>query len=102
MTNLSNRQYPMLRTFVKASSDYYMTIEEAQVYDQRPFRSMLIRKYIAYKPGKGFHLTKEGRKHWEEFERTEIFRQNPNMPLTSFFDAADYARPQRRQLHAVA
>lgn len=90
MTRLSNRQYPMLRTFATAPAGQYMTIEEAQVFDQRPFRSMLVHKWIAYKPGAGFHITRAGRDAWHEFEMTEIFRANPLAPLTSLFDPADY------------
>lgn len=101
MTTLSNRQYPMLKTFID-DPDHYMTIEEAQRYDQRPFRSMLIRKYIAFRPGKGFHITKEGREHWLEFERTEIWRKNEHAPLTSFFDVTAYGLPKPRALHRVA
>jgi hypothetical protein len=60
MTRLSNRQYPMLQALYDQGINGRMTIEEAQAYDQRPFRSMLIRKWCAYKPGKGFHITREG------------------------------------------
>lgn len=90
MTRLSNRQYPMLRAFTDEASDFYMGTEEAARFDQRPFRSMLIRKYISYRPGKGFHLTKEGRAAYQEFLETDILRQNPNLPLTAYFDAAAY------------
>jgi|SRR5579862_571220 len=104
MITLSNRQYPMMKAFID-NPDSYMTIEEAQRYDQRPFRSMLIRRYIAYRPGKGFHITKEGREHWREFESTEIWRQNPLLPLTAYFDPTAYGlkhEPKPRALHRVA
>jgi len=83
MTRLSAMQYPMLETF---ASGIFMSIEEAQHYDQRPFRSMLIRQWIAYKPGRGFHITATGRKAHDEFHHTGIARKNPTMPLTRYFD----------------
>ena len=83
MTRLSNMQYPMLETF---ASGLYMSISDAMHYDQRPFRSMLIRRWIAFKPGRGFHITQEGRKAHAEFHNTEIGRKNPMLPLTKYFD----------------
>jgi hypothetical protein len=99
MTRLSNRQYPMLEIF---SSGVYMRIEEAQIFDQRPFRSMLIRGWIAYKPGRGFHITAEGRKAHEEFHHTEINRKDPTLPLTKFFDPTAHGLPGRQKLRIVA
>lgn len=87
MTRLSNRQYPMLEIF---ASGVYMRIEEAQIFDQRPFRSMLIRGWVAYKPGRGFHITADGRKARDEFHHTEISRKNPLLPLTAYFDPTAY------------
>jgi hypothetical protein len=90
MTRLSNRQYPMLRAFAATLRDFHMPIAEAQKYDQRPFRSMLVRRWIAYRPGRGFHITKEGRAAWDEFQAGEIWRKNPSLPLTRYFDPAAY------------
>jgi len=90
MTRLSNRQYPMLRVFIEGGPQFYMSIEQAQRYDQRPFRSMLIRGWIAYRPGKGFHGTREGAAAWVEFHETEIARKNPTLPLTAYFDPTAY------------
>ena len=87
MTRLSNRQRPMLEAFMDGE---YMNIQEAQKYDQRPFRSMLIRKWIAYHPGRGFRVTKEGAAAWKEFHETEIWRKNPTLPLTALFDPTAY------------
>lgn len=105
MTRLSNRQYPMLHTFATAPSTYFMTIDEARGYDQRPFRSMLIQKWIDYKKGKGFYITKEGRRAWYEFGNTDISRKHPELPLTKVFDPEIYGlaiakrpKPQRPQL----
>jgi len=101
--SLSPRQYPMLKTF---ATGIYMSIEQAQHYDQRPFRSMLIQGWIAYRFGRGFHITPEGRKAFDVFHHTEIGRKNPLMPLTSFFDPTAYGLKQteraRANLHAVA
>lgn len=87
MTRLSNLQFPMLETL---STGVYLSISEAQHFDQRPFRSMLIRGYVAYKPGRGFHITQEGRKAHEEFHHSSIQRKNPSLPLTAYFDPTAY------------
>jgi hypothetical protein len=94
MTRLSNRQFPMLQAFIDNGSDHYMSITEAQTFDQRPFRSMLIQKWIAYTPGRGFHITRKGRDAWHEFHATNIIRKNPFAQLTKYFDLTQY--PQRR------
>jgi hypothetical protein len=90
MINLSNRGYPMLKTFADENANFSMTIDQAQHYDQRPFRSMLMRGWIAYKPGKGFILTKDGRRAWEQFLSTDIGRKNWEAPLTAYFDPNAY------------
>ena len=90
MTRLSNRQYPMLRALVDNGRNGYMTIEEAQKWDQRPFRSMLIRKWAVYRPGYGFHVTREGEDAMIEFESTDILRRHPELPLTAYFDPTAY------------
>ena len=105
MTRLSNRQYPMLRIFAEGGSNYYMTVEEATAWDQRPFRSMLIQEWIAYRPGRGFHITKEGTAAWSEFLDTDITRKNPLRPLTRYFDPTAYGLPRlvpNKESHAAA
>jgi hypothetical protein len=87
---LSNRQHPMLQAFIDGGSNFYMTIEEAQRYHQRPFRSMLIREWVVFRPGRGFHLTREGRDAWHDYHATEIWRKNPALPLTAYFDPTAY------------
>lgn len=94
MTRLSNRQYPMLHAFVELGENRFMSFEDAHHWDQRPFRSMLIQKWVAYRPGRGFHITREGRKAWNEFLSTDIARKNPQMPLTSYFDPTAYGLPK--------
>jgi hypothetical protein len=98
MTRLSNRQYPMLKILYDNGSNGYMSIDEAQSFDQRPFRSMLIRRWAAYRPGRGFHVTQEGKEAMHEFLTTEIVRQNPTLPLTAYFDPTAYglSMPKRR------
>lgn len=80
-----------------------MKIETAQLYDQRPFRSMLIRKWIAYNPKRGFHITEEGLEAWREFRSTEIFRMHPNRPLTAYFDPTAYhlRMPRKATVHEM-
>ena len=88
MTRLSNRQFPMLALFIESS---FLSIEDVQKFDQRPFRSMLIQQWVVYKPGRsGFAITPLGRKAWEEFQHTDIARKNPLAPLTRYFDATAY------------
>ena len=99
MTRLSSLQFPMLEMF---TTGVYMNIEQAQKYDQRPFRSMLIRGYIAYRPGRGFHITPEGKRARDEFHHTEIARKNPLLPLTAYFDPTAYGLKVEKQLHRVA
>jgi len=102
MTRLSNRQYPMLQMFASESSGYHMRVEEAQQWDQRPFRSMLIQGWVAYRPGRGFHLTKKGREAWREFGNTDIARHDPTRPLTGFFDATLYGIDWHQQAERAA
>jgi hypothetical protein len=88
---LSNLQFTMLATFAEQPLNYHMTIEEAAKFDQRPFRSMLVRQYVVFRPGRGFHLTREGRAAHEDFLTTEIWRKNVNGPLTTYFDPTAYS-----------
>jgi hypothetical protein len=90
MTRLSNRQYPMLQTFIGMKDTEFMSIAEAQRYDQRPFRSMLMQGWVAYRPARGFHITAKGRAAWTEFGTTDIARKNPSLPLTAYFDPTAY------------
>lgn len=90
MTRLSNRQYPMLQVFHDLKPDEFLSLDDAQSYDQRPFRSMLVRKWIVYRAGKGFHITREGRAAWTEFLTTDIARKDPTRPLTAYFDPTAY------------
>lgn len=108
MILLSNRQYPMLQAFMDGGgADFFMPLEEAQRYDQRPFRSMLVRGWVGYRPGRGFHLTREGRDAWHDYHATEIFRKNPRLPLTAYFDPTAYRMAPKavhvlKKRHAVA
>lgn len=86
---LSKRQYAMLGTLIDLKGGY-LDIEDAQRFDQRPFRSMLIQKWVAYRAGKGFHVTKEGTAAWTEYHQAEIGRKDPTAPLTRFFDPTAY------------
>lgn len=90
MTRLSNRQYPLLKAFA-ASSAGAMSFDDAHRYDQRPFRSMLMRGWVTYdRRAHGFRITKAGREAWDEFLRTDISRKSFDRPLTKYFDAQAY------------
>jgi hypothetical protein len=93
----------MLRALVDNGSDHYMTIEEAQQFDQRPFRSMLIQRWAAYRPRRGFHITREGKAAMAEFLETDILRKNPTLPLTAYFDATAYglSSPRKGGVHVM-
>lgn len=102
MTRLSNLQYPMMKSFVNLRGGY-MSIEEAHAFDQRPFRSMLIQRWVGYHHGedRGFYLTKAGEAAWQEFQDTQIFRKHPELPLTAYFDAVAYGlKNGKRRTHA--
>jgi len=87
---LSNRLFPLVQHFVNQGRTYYMTIGHAQEFDQRPFRSALIRQYVAFRPGKGFYLTEAGYAAWDRFRHTDIHRADTTMPLTRYFDPVAY------------
>ena len=101
MTRLSNRQYPMLSAFIDLGLRGYMSIGQAQAFDQRPFRSMLIREWIAYRPKHGFHITQKGVDAWNEFLTTDIARKNASLPLTKYFDPTAYGLSIVRKVDAV-
>jgi hypothetical protein len=84
---ISPYQHTLLRVFANGGAHYHMTTREAQRYKQTQLRSMLIREWIAYRPGRGFHLTREGRDAWAAYELgVSIERKNQSLPLTSYFD----------------
>ena len=101
-TTVSNYQLPLLKAFRSVA---YMNIEKAMTYDQRAFRSFLIRGWIAFKPGQGFHLTRAGDEAWELLHHTEIKRHDPTRPLTRYFDYVAYGfrdpRLPKPRLHVV-
>ena len=88
----------MLETF---ATGVYLSISEAQHYDQRPFRSMLVRGWIAFKPGRGFHITHEGRKAHDDFHHGNIARKNPQGPLTRYFDPLAYGLTLPQKVHVM-
>ena len=90
MIQLSNRGYPMLKTFFDLGMGKYLTQDQARAFDQRPFRSMLVRNYIRYVPNRGFTLTKLGHQALVVFIATDIVRKDPTRPLTAYFDPSVY------------
>jgi hypothetical protein len=80
----------MLRALYEAPAEHYLSIEQARAFDQRPFRSMLVRGWMTYKPQHGFQITKAGREAWREFLSTDISRKDPTRPLTAYFDPTAY------------
>lgn len=102
MTRLSNRQYPMLLALCDNGPNSYLSVEDARKFDQRPFRSMLIRKWAAYRPGRGFHITPEGQLAMREFHETDIMRKNPQLPLTAYFDPIAYGlKVPKKKAHVI-
>ncbi len=87
---LSNRQNPMLQAFVGLGPQEYMSLDQAKAFDQRPFRSLLIRGWISYRRSHGFFLTKEGKQAWYTYQHTDIARKNPTQPLTAYFNPEHY------------
>jgi len=80
----------MLKMFMNLADSQYMSIEEAQHWDQRPFRSMLIQGWVKYYSRRGFQITKDGRRAWFEFLGTDIARKDPSLPLTAYFHPSVY------------
>lgn len=87
--NLSKRQYSLLEVFVEGVT--HLNIPSAMQYDQRPFRSLLLRGWVSYSPRHGgFRATKDGREAWQEFRHANIQRHNPTRPLTAYFDPTQF------------
>jgi hypothetical protein len=83
---LSSLQYGMLKAWTARKGDYYMKRSQATLYDQRPFRSMLIRQYVEYDPKvDGFRLTPKGRSAMIDFETRDVLRHFESSKLTSYF-----------------
>lgn len=83
---LSPRQYQMLKAFRRAR---YIGMRGVRMFDQRPLRSMLMRKYVTYSDT-GFHITKAGMEALNTFEEQNILRKDPSRPLTSYFNTRLY------------
>jgi hypothetical protein len=84
---ISNRQYVLLREFAKVGN---MTMVQAQEWDQRAFRSFLVRGWLAWNQSKGFVLSPDGYAALEAFHRTDIRRADPTRPITRYFDSKLY------------
>lgn len=80
----------MLKMFVSRGPDRFLPIEHAQRYDQRPFRSMLVQGWVAYRPNKGFHVTDKGLERWHQLTHVNNKRVNPYGRLTAYFDQDAY------------
>lgn len=91
---LSNRQLAMLEGLAAVD---HMTIDEAQAWDQRAFKSMLQREYAAYVPRRGFVLTPTGKNARQDFYSVDILRKDNTRPLTSYFDPSAYGLAPRKK-----
>jgi hypothetical protein len=91
----------MLRALCDNGVNGCMSTEEAQTFDQRPFRSMLIQGWCAYRTRRGFHVTKKGEAAMREFLSTDIARKNPKLPLTSYFDPTLYKLTAPKKVHVM-
>lgn len=108
----SGRQLKMLQMFADNGIDGYISFIDAHGFDQRPFRSMLIRKWIAYRPSRGFHITKEGKAALYQLEQADITRNRNTItkPLTRYFDYVAYgladqprkSKTSKRKLHVLS
>jgi hypothetical protein len=86
----SRRIYGVMEIFTHAGRGYHMPRDEAQTLDQRPFRALLVREWISFRPERGFHLTRAGWDAWKDLHSTSVIRKNPIAPLTAYFDEKDY------------
>ena len=88
MTRLSTLQFNLLRIFARGVA---MSVDKARLYDQRPFRSLLMRKWISYDRRQGgFAITAAGQDAWHDFWHHTVKRRHPSLKLTSYFDASSY------------
>lgn len=93
---LSNLQLALLE--IAAHADH-ISIEQAQHFSQVTFGSALREKnkWLAYRPGRGFVLTKKGRAARAGMYEADITRKNVNGPLTRFFDPTAYGLEPRKK-----
>ena len=104
--SFSGRLYQMMSALYDNGVEGGMPIEDAQRFDQRPFRSALIRGWATYRSNgvRGFHITKEGKEAMEDFHTINILRADPKRPLTSYFEPTQYglAKPRKKEKGAKA
>ena len=104
---LSDLQRPILEEFVSAGVNASLSIEEVGRFDQRGFRSMIYRSekrpdpWVAFRPGRGFHLTSHGRDAWDSYHSRKYLRNDPLGPLTSYFDPVAYGIKPPKQKPAT-
>jgi len=100
MVKLSNRQFSIIEELAATN---YVPLERAAQIHQRAFGSLLQRGYVAYKHGRGFYLTQDGRDARVEFLETDIYRKNPTLPLAKFVDSLvrDYKPRKRANVHVM-
>lgn len=93
---LSNLQLALLETACHVD---HISLEQAAQFTQTTFGSALREKnkWLAYRPGKGFVITKEGREARARMYEADITRKNPNGPLTRYFDANAYGLTPRKK-----
>jgi hypothetical protein len=97
MITLSARQFTLLERFASYRSGQHVSVAEAGRWNQTTFRSMLVRDYVRYRPGKGFHLTERGHEAYGTFLAMPIDRKHPSLKLTSYFDLSTVEPPVRSQ-----
>lgn len=108
---LSNRQRPMLEMFDAVP---FVSVEHAAGMSQVTFGSLYRRRkddnddpkvqLVAYKPGKGFHITAQGRDalYSRGAYEADITRKNTSDPLTRFFDPVAYGLAPREKATRAA
>jgi hypothetical protein len=75
-----------------------MIVVQAQEWDQRAFRSFLVRGWVDFNTARGFYLTQEGLNAGENFRHANIHRADPSAPLTSYFDINSWGAKSKRAL----
>jgi hypothetical protein len=103
---VSKWQFPMLRLFCERAPGTFMSRSEAAILDQRSCGSLYHRGWIGERPGKGFYATKAGRAACDEYMIGEArHRQNPDLPLSHYFDPIAYGlrKPSdKSKVHVLA
>ena len=104
---VSRLQFPMLREFITVTArGGFVSVKEAERFDQRPFGSLYHRGWLGYRAGRGFYATAAGKDAYAEYMGEARRRARPESPMSHYFDlvaAQFHKKPENpAKLHKVA